>query len=76
MSTVHLSANNCIAELGWSPKENTWRWYLTWEDGSPWGTHCHNGVASSKEKARADLVKLMIYIEDYWPKLEYFQFLA
>jgi hypothetical protein len=44
-----------------------------WEDGSPYGTHMHNGTAYTKEKARADIVQTIIYIEDKWPTLEYFE---
>ncbi len=46
---------------------------LVWEDGGPWGTHMHNGIAPTKEKARADIVKTMIWVEDKWPTLEYFE---
>jgi hypothetical protein len=47
---------------------------LVWEDGSgPYSTHMHNGIAPTKMKARADIVKTMIWIEDTWPKLEYFE---
>jgi hypothetical protein len=33
----------------------------------------HNGIAPTKEKARADIVKTMLFVEDYWPKPEYFE---
>lgn len=40
---------------------------LVWEDGGPYGTHMHSGIAPTKGKARADIVKTMIWIEDYFP---------
>jgi hypothetical protein len=46
---------------------------LIWEDGGPWGTHMHSGSAPSKMKARADMVKAIIWTEDTWPRLEYFE---
>jgi hypothetical protein len=46
---------------------------LIWEDGTAWGTHMHNGIADSKERARADIVKTILWIEDKWPYLEYFE---
>jgi hypothetical protein len=33
----------------------------------------HNGIAPTKMKARADIVKTITWIEDKWPTLEYFQ---
>jgi hypothetical protein len=33
----------------------------------------HNGTASTKEQARADITKTIIWIEDKWPTLEYFE---
>jgi hypothetical protein len=33
----------------------------------------HNGTAPTKEKARADIVKTMMFIEEKWPTLEYFE---
>jgi len=46
---------------------------LVWEDGGPWGTHMHTGIAPTKGKARADIVKTMIWIEDTWPTIAYFE---
>ena len=46
---------------------------LVWEDGGPWGTHMCNGIADTKERARADIVKTIIWTEDTWPRLEYFE---
>jgi hypothetical protein len=33
----------------------------------------HHGIAHSREKARADIVTTMMWIEDKWPTYEYFQ---
>jgi hypothetical protein len=46
---------------------------MIWEDGGPYGTHMHNGIAHTKEQARADIIKTMIWVEDTWPSLEYFE---
>ena len=46
---------------------------LVWEDGGPYGTHMHSGTAPTKVKARADIVNTIIWIEDKWPTLEYFE---
>ena len=70
---VHLDRWNCSAEVWWSEKQQEWHWRLVWEDGSSWGTHMHSGRAPSKLKARADIVTTMIWIEDSWPSLEYFE---
>jgi hypothetical protein len=41
---------------------------LVWEDGTgPYSTHMHSGIAPTKMKARADITKTMIWIEDYFP---------
>ena len=73
MSTVKLDSRNCSAEVWWCSRKEEWHWCLVWEDGGSYGTHMHNGIAPSKEKARADIVKTMIWIEDKWPTLEYFE---
>ena len=73
MSTVLIGSNNADAQLWWCDRKKEWHWCLIWEDGSgPYSTHMHNGIASTKEKARADIVRTIIYIEDLWPRLEYF----
>jgi hypothetical protein len=72
-TAVKLDSRNCNAEVWWCEGKQEWHWCLIWEDGSPYGTHMHNGIAPSKVKARADIVRTMIYIEDLWPRLEYFE---
>jgi hypothetical protein len=57
----------------WCAGKEEWHWCLVWEDGGPWGTHMHNGIAPTKTKARADIVKTMIWIEDKCPPFEYFE---
>lgn len=73
ISTVRLDSKNCSADVWWCEGKKEWHWCLVWEDGGPGGTHMHNGIAPTKEKARADIVKTIIYIEDLWPRLEYFE---
>jgi hypothetical protein len=73
VSTVHLDKRNCSADVWWCVGKEEWHWMLVWEDGGPYGTHMHSGIAPTKGKARADIVKTMIWIEDYWPTLEYFE---
>jgi hypothetical protein len=72
-STVYLDEQNCSAEVWWSERKEEWHWRLIWEDDSPWGTHMHTGIASTKLKARADIVRTMIWIEDTWPTPKYFE---
>ncbi len=73
VSTVHLDSRNASAEVWWCEGKSEWHWCLIWEDGCPYGTHMHNGTAPTKVKARADIVKTMCWIEDTWPRLEYFE---
>lgn len=74
MSTVRLDGNNCSADVWWCTGKEEWHWMLVWEDGSgPYSTHMHSGTAPTKVKARADIVKTMIFIENLWPRLEYFE---
>ena len=72
-STVRLDHRNCSAELWWNTRLEEWHWRPVWEDGCAWGTHMHTGIAPTKLKARADIVKTMIWIEDTWPRYEYFE---
>jgi hypothetical protein len=72
MSTVRVDSRNANADVWWCERLQEWHWCLVWEDGGPYGTHMHNGIAPSKEKARADIVKTILFIEDTWPRLEYF----
>jgi hypothetical protein len=72
-STVRLDERNCSAELWWNTRLEEWHWRIVWEDGCPWGTHMHTGIAPTRMKARADIVKTMIWIEDTWPRYEYFE---
>jgi hypothetical protein len=74
MTTVRLDERNTSAQVWWCEGKQEWHWMLVWEDGSgPYSTHMHNGIAPTKEKARADIVNTMIFIEDLWPRLEYFE---
>lgn len=73
MSTVYLDSSNCSADVWWCEGKQEWHWMLVWEDGGPYGTHMHSGMAPNKMKARADIVSTMIFIEDKWPTPEYFQ---
>ena len=72
VSTVRIDERNANADVWWCESKQEWHWCLIWEDGSPYGTHMHNGIAPTKLKARADIVRTIIYIEDLWPRLEYF----
>jgi len=74
MSTVHIDERRADAQLWWCEGKKEWHWCLIWEDGSPYGTHMHNGAAPARMKARADIVRTMIWIEDMWPTHEYFDF--
>jgi hypothetical protein len=73
MSTVRIDERNASAQVWWCEGKQEWHWSLVWEDGGPWGTHMHNGIAPTKLKARADMVKAIIYTEDLWPSYEYFE---
>ena len=73
MGTVRIDSSNANADLWWCEGKQEYHWCLVWEDGSPYGTHMHNGTAPTKEKARADIVQTIIYIEDKWPTLDYFE---
>jgi hypothetical protein len=73
VSTVKLDERNCNADVWWCEGKKKWHWCLVWEDGGPYGTHMHNGIADSKEQARADIARTMIHIEDTWPTLAYFE---
>jgi hypothetical protein len=73
MSTVRIDSRNANADVWWCEGKKEWHWCLVWEDGSAYGTHMHNGIAATREKARADIVKTIIWIEDKWPTLEYFE---
>jgi hypothetical protein len=33
----------------------------------------HNGIAPTREQARADITKTILWIEDKWPTWEYFE---
>ena len=72
-STVRLDERNTSAQVWWSEAKKEWHWSLVWESGGPYGTHMHNGIAPTKEHARADIVRTMLYVEDLWPRLEYFE---
>jgi hypothetical protein len=74
-STVLIDKHNANADLWWCERKQEYHWCLVWEDGTgPYGTHMHNGIAPTRMKARADIVRTIIWIEDMWPKHEYFDF--
>jgi hypothetical protein len=73
VTTAYLDSRNTSAQVWWCEGKQEWHWCLIWEDGGPYGTHMHNGTAPTKEKARADIVKTMMFIEEKWPTLEYFE---
>ncbi len=74
MSTVRIDERNASADVWWCEGKQEWHWSLVWEDGSgPYSTHMHNGIAPTRLKARADIVKTMMYVEDLWPTFEYFE---
>jgi hypothetical protein len=73
VTTVYLDSSNTSAQVWWCEGKSEWHWCLIWEDGGPYGTHMHNGTAPTKEKARADIVKTMMFVEETWPRIEYFK---
>jgi len=73
MTTVRLDERNTSAQVWWCEGKQEWHWSLIWEDGSSWGTHMHNGIATTKAQARADITKTILWIEDKWPTWEYFE---
>jgi hypothetical protein len=73
VTTVRLDESNTSAQVWWCEGKQEWHWMLVWEDGGPWGTHMHTGAAHDRMKARADIVRTMIWIEDTWPRPEYFE---
>jgi hypothetical protein len=72
LPSVRIDNRNADAQLWWCERKQEWHWCLIWEDGTSWGTHMHNGIAPTKERARADIVKAIIWTEDTWPRIEYF----
>ena len=72
-SLIKLDENNASAQVWWCEGKQEWHWMLVWEDGGPYGTHMHTGMAQSKEAARADIVATMIWVEDKWPTPAYFE---
>lgn len=73
LSTIRLDERNCDAQVWWCEGRQEWHWQLIWEDGTAWGTHIVSGTAPTKIKARADIVRTMIWTEDTWPRYEYFE---
>jgi hypothetical protein len=71
-STVRIDARNANCDVWWCEGKQEYHWCLVWESGGPYGTHMHNGIAPSRVKARADVVRTIMWIEDTYPKLEYF----
>lgn len=73
LTTVRLDDSNCCHNVWYCERQQEWRWSLVWEDGSPsFGTHMHSGSAPTQDKARADIVATMLWVEDKWPSEEYF----
>lgn len=70
---IKLDHNNCIAQVWYSEYSEAWHWSLTWEDGSPYGTHQHAGSADTEGKAREDILKTMAWVERTWPTPEFFE---
>jgi hypothetical protein len=73
MTTVRIDQHNSTTNVWWCEGKQEWHWCLIWEDGTNCGTHMHNGIAPTEEQARADITKTIIYIEDFWPRPEYFE---
>jgi hypothetical protein len=73
MGTVRLDERNTNNQVWWCERRQEYHWQLIWEDGGPYGTHIASGAAPTREKARADVVRTMIFIEDVWPRVEYFE---
>jgi hypothetical protein len=73
MTTVRVNERNSSAQLWWCESKQEWHWMLVWEDGTSYGTHMHNGIADTKELARADNVKTILWVQDKCPSLEYFE---
>ena len=74
MTLVRIDSRNAAADLWWCERKQEYHWTLVWEDGGPYGTHMHSGTAPTRQKARADVVKTILWIEDKWPSWEYFEF--
>lgn len=72
MTVVRIDERNSSAQVWWCERKKEWHWCLIWEDGGNYGTHMHNGIANTKERARADIVTTILWIENTWPRLEYF----
>ena len=70
---VTIDSRNSNADLWWCERRQEYHWTLVWEDGGPYGTHMHSGIAPTREKARADVVRTILWIEDKWPSWEYFE---
>ena len=73
-TVVRIDSRNASADVWWCERKQEYHWTLVWEDGGPYGTHMHSGTAPTRQKARADVVKTILWIEDKWPSWEYFEF--
>jgi hypothetical protein len=73
VSTVRVDSRNANADVWWCEGKQEYHWQLVWEDGGPYGTHVASGIAATKAQARADIVRTIIWTEDTWPRLEYFE---
>jgi len=69
---IRIDKHNSNADVWWCAVKEVWHWCLVWEDGGPYGTHMHSGIAPTQEQARADITKTIIWAEDTWPREEYF----
>jgi hypothetical protein len=73
VTTVRIDSRNASAEVWWCESKQEWHWMLVWEDGSgPYSTHMASGIAPTKISARADIVKHILWAEDWWPRWKYF----
>jgi hypothetical protein len=70
---VRIDSRNASADLWWCEGKQEYHWCLVWESGGPYGTHMHSGTAPTRYKARADVVRTILWIEDKWPTWEYFE---
>ena len=73
LKKITISDRNSVQNVWFCDSQQEWRWCLIWEDGGPYGSHMHSGTAPTKVEARADIVNTIIWIEDKWPTLEYFE---
>lgn len=66
------NTDEATTHVWYSSNTEKWHWTLTWEDGSPYGTHMHHGIAESEQKAKEDISKTLNWIHKTWPSEEYY----